>query len=136
MFAFLWIFLVQPVYGRIIKIVTVSQLDFGTAAQGDPSKQVLPGTTDNAANASFLVTGDNNRAFTIALPVTAVNIQTGTGPTLDTIALSSFASFPSGSGALDAAGNRTLLVGATRAALRVNQRAGLYSGSYTITVVY
>ncbi len=131
-----WLLIGQQTYAVAIKITTVSQIDFGNGAPGDAAKQVLPSTTDNATNASFNVTGDPNRAFTIGLPATAINMQTGAGATLDTISVSTFSSFPTGPATLDATGKRTLLVGATRAALRLTQRAGLYSGSYSITVVY
>ncbi len=132
----LWLLLCQQSYAAAIKIAGVSQIDFGTGAPGDSIKIILPGTTDNATNGSFIVRADANRAFTIALPVTAINMQTGSGPTIDTIAVSNFTSFPAGISTGDAAGNRTLLVGARRAALKLTQRAGLYSGTYTVTVVY
>ena len=125
----------ESLFAKPIKISALSQLDFGTGAPGDSAKQILPGTTETAANGSFAVTGDANRAFSILLPASAT-MEIGNGQNKDSIAISSFTSFPSVAGVLNGAGDRTVFVGATRAALKLTQRAGLYSGSYSITVVY
>lgn len=119
-------------HARSIKITRLSDLDFGSGGAGDPAKIVPSGTTENATNASFEVQGDDNRAYSISLPATAT-IRRGT---VDSITLYSFTSYPSGNGLLDNNGQQLLYVGATRDALRVNQTAGAYSGTFTITVVY
>lgn len=120
-----------------IKISAVSGLDFGNGGPGDIAKTIAPGTSETSTNASFQVTGDNNRAYTISLPVSAT-MQTGNGQNTDTIALTNFQSFPlpGANGLLSASGSQNLFVGATRAALKINQRQGTYTGTYSITVVY
>lgn len=122
-----------------LSITNVSDLDFGTAAAGDVAKTVAPGTTEGTENGSFTVTGQANTAYTITLPADgAVTMITGAGGANETIAVTSFTSFPASgaNGLLDGTGNQTLLVGATRAALGAAQVAGTYTGTYTVTVVY
>ncbi|MFS4457720.1 DUF4402 domain-containing protein [Bdellovibrio sp. HCB2-146] len=126
------VFFCDFTYARSIKISRLSDLDFGSGGAGDPAKIVPSGTSENATNASFLVEGDNNRAYSISLPATAT-IRRGT---VDSITLSSFTSYPNANGLLNNLGEQNLYIGATRAALRVNQTAGSYSGTFTITVVY
>ncbi len=120
-----------------IKIVVVSGLEFGNGGPGDVAKTVSPGTSETSTNASFRVNGDANRAYTITLPATG-SMTTGNGPTADSITLNNFLSFPvqGANGLLSVAGSQNLFVGATRAALKINQRAGTYNGSYSIAVVY
>lgn len=118
-----------------IKVTQVSDLDFGTGIPGDFSKVIPAGTSENSTNGSFSVTGDANRSYSIVLPSSAT-LQTGKGPKSDTISISNFLSFPSGNGVLGVTGAQNVFVGATRSALRLTQKAGLYSGSYSITVVY
>ena len=120
---------------KAIKISTISNIDFGTGVPGDASKTVIPGTSETSVNGSFQITGDSNRAYTIVLP-TSASITTGSGANSDSIAISNFTSFPSGNGLLDATGSQMMYLGATRAALKSNQKSGSYSGSYSITVVY
>lgn len=122
----------NAVHAKSIRISRISDLEFGTGGAGDPAKTVPSGTAENATNASFEVQGDDNRAYSISLPATAT-IRRGT---VDSITLSSFTSYPSGNGLLNNRGEQLLFIGATRAALRVNQTAGAYSGTFTITVVY
>ena len=120
-----------------LSITNVSDLDFGSAAPGDALKVVAPGAAENAENGSFTVTGQPSTAYTITLPADGtVTMITGGGGANETIAVSSFSSFPSGTGMLNGSGTQTLLVGATRAALGASQVAGSYTASYTVTVVY
>lgn len=120
-----------------IAITNVSDLDFGTAPQGDASKLVAPGASENAENGSFTVTGTPSTAYTITLPSNGtVIMQTGGGGANETIAVDNFTSFPSGTGTLSAGGSQLLLVGATRAALGASQVVGNYTAAYTVTVVY
>jgi hypothetical protein len=130
-------FLPQILFSAAIRITNTSALRFGTATSGDSSLTIAPGTSENASNGSFRVTGDVNRAYTIILPVSA-EITSGTGQNKDTIALSNFTSFPANgaNGLIGTNGRQSVFVGATRAALRINQRPGSYSGRYTMTVVY
>jgi len=121
-----------------ISIAKVSDLDFGTGAQGDGAKAVAPGAAENAENASFTVTGEASQAYTISLPADgSVVMSTGGGGTADTeIGVEGFTSFPDTTGTLGAGGTETLYVGATRDALRATQTPGSYSGVFTVTVVY
>lgn len=120
-----------------IAITNVSDLDFGSAPQGDAQKTVAPGAAENAENGSFTVTGTPNAAYTITLPSNgSVIMQTGAGGANETIAVNNFTSFPSGNGTLSAGGSQLLLVGATRAALGASQVVGNYTAAYTVTVVY
>lgn len=122
-----------------LSITNVSDLDFGTAPAGDAQKTVAPGATENAENGSFTVNGQANTAYTITLPTDGtVTMVTGGGGANETIAVSTFTSFPAAgaNGLLNGSGTQTLLVGATRAALSASQVAGTYTGTYTVTVVY
>lgn len=120
-----------------LSISKVSDLDFGSAPQGDPLKVVAAGTAEDASNASFNIAGAPSTAYTITLPSNGtVVMQTAGGGTNKDIAVDSFASFPSGTGLLDGSGNQLLLVGATRAALGASQVTGSYTGSFTVAVVY
>ena len=92
------------------------------------------GTGQNAFGAaSFAVTGDSTLTYAITLPGTT-NITTGIGDATRTMAVSSFVSNPSGTGALTT-GAQTLLVGATITTV-ASQVAGVYTGTFTVTVAY
>ena len=97
------------------------------------------GTTQNAFGAaSFTVGGEGALTYAITLPTTT-DITTGTGLAAETMAVSGFVSNPSGTGTLSgsagAAGTQTLLVGATITTV-ASQVAGVYSGTFTVTVAY
>lgn len=97
------------------------------------------GTAQNAFGAaSFTVGGEGALTYAITLPTTT-NITTGSGAAAETMAVSSFVSNPNGTGALSgsagAAGTQTLLVGATITSV-ASQVAGIYSGTFTVTVAY
>ena len=124
-----------PANAAVIKIADISDLNFGSAPQGDGPKTVIASTSENATNGSFKVTGNPNVTYTITLPVAPITMTT-TGNGIKTISVSSFTSYPANSGLLDATGQELVFVGATRAALNVAQKTGSYSGSYSVTVVY
>lgn len=123
-----------------IAIAKVSDLEFGSAAQGDAAKTVAPGSSENAENASFTVTGQASTAYTITLPADGVvkMITAGGGSANTEINVNSFVSNPAAgaNGLLDGSGTQTLFVGATRAALGASQNTGSYTGSFSVTVVY
>jgi len=121
-----------------ISIRRVSDLDFGTAAPGDPAKTVPPGSSENSENASFAVFGEPGRTFSIILPSNgSVTMMTGSGLLQsEKIEVSGFNSFPSRVGTLGPAGEAMLYVGASRSALKPNQSQGRYSGTFTVNVVY
>jgi hypothetical protein len=115
-----------------INIVQISNLNFGDGFVGDPSITIQPGTAEDAQNASFLVTGDPSRAYTIALPGSAVMNHVTSS---DTISITNFRSQPI-NGLIQPNGEQLLFVGATRSALSFGLRTGSYSGVFTVTVVY
>jgi spore coat protein U-like protein len=123
-----------------IAITKQSDLDFGTASQGDVAKTVASGVSEDAENASFLVTGEANKAYTITLPSNGdVNMITdGGGVPEKTIAVTDFESNPAigATGMLDASGQQELFVGATRDVILSNQQSGSYADTFTVTVLY
>lgn len=132
------LFLSSIAFAKPIKVRHVSDLNFGQGVPGDPVVVISAGTVDNASNGSFDVEGDANTAYTIVLPSAPEEIQTGNGSNRDTISIYNFTSYPAegANGLLNTNGDQLLLIGATRAALRVNQKAGVYDGSFSVTVVY
>ncbi len=123
------------VLAKHIRIEQVSDLDFGVSVAGDPPKTIPAGQSESPQNASFEVTGKSNQSYTILLPPFAL-LSAGWGPSSQ-MYLRSFTSFPEcGQGLLNHRGEQMVYVGATRNALSSNQRAGLYSGTFLITVVY
>jgi hypothetical protein len=123
---------VQVVF-EAISITTNSNLDFGSAPQGDAAKAVA---ASDASAASFTVSGDPNRAYTITIPRSVTMATDGGGAANKEIAVSDFVSSPSGTGTIGAGGTQSLKVGATRAALASDQTAGSYTGAFTVSVVY
>lgn len=131
-------FYLSLAFPKPIRATAVSDLDFGAGAPGDSAKVVVPGTTESAANGSFTITGDANTAYTIVLPSTAtMKIKNSSTPD-SAIGISNFISYPAAgaNGLLDSTGTQRLYLGATRAPLLNNQKAGSYSGAYSLTVVY
>ena len=118
-----------------LSITNTSDLDFGSAPQGDAAKTVL--ASDGTA-ASFDVVGTPSATYTVTLPANStIKMITAGGGTADTeIAVDNFTSASVNSGALDGSGNDTLTVGATRALLSATQTIGNYSGTFTVTVAY
>lgn len=97
------------------------------------------GSAQNAFGAaSFAVSGEGAMTYAITLPATA-DIKTGTGIAAETMQVSNFVSNPSGTGLLSGtagtAGNQTLLVGGKLTTV-ASQVAGIYSGTFTVTVAY
>lgn len=127
--------IIRSAYAIPIATTSISGLYFGIRALGDPAKVIPAGTSDNLENASFNVTGDPNRAFTIVLP-TSADVITGTGGNRKKLTVTSFTSFPSGNGTLSSVGDRVVYVGATIPAIPTNLTVGSYSGSFTFTVLY
>lgn len=132
----LWIIGIAKAAAVAVSITSVSDLDFGVGVQGDPPKTVLPGTSETTENGSFLVTGDPNKAYSIALPNGSINLSVTTGNAK--LKVNNFTSFPSegAHGVLDSSGKQTIYIGATRAAVPNTQKKGKYIGSYVVTVRY
>ena len=122
-----------------IAIAQVSDLDFGSAVQGDANKTVVPATSENAENASFDISGDANTTFTITLPANStVIMETGAGGVNETIAVDNFVSYPlaGANGLLDGSGQQQLFIGATRDIIGAAQVPGSYTTTFTVEVVY
>jgi hypothetical protein len=120
---------------RVLKtlgIEAIADLSFASAAPGDASAIISP--TDKQA-ARFTVQGEANAYFAITLPK-AITLTTGNGAKNETILVSDFASYPASSGVIASNGNAEISVGATRAPLASNQKDGVYSGTFTVEVVY
>ncbi len=91
--------------------------------------------TSTTGAATFNVTGDGSLTYAITLPSNGtVNITTGTQTGPETMAVSSFTSFPATTGTLTA-GAQTLSVGATITTV-ASQVAGAYTGSFNVSVDY
>lgn len=121
-----------------ISITQQSDLDFGTGVQGDAAYTVDPDFQETSSNASFLVSGEPNKTYSITLPADGdVVMVTGAGSSSEEmIPVNQFSSNPSVGGTLDALGQEELFVGATRDALLPNQVAGSYTDTFTVTVIY
>lgn len=83
-----------------------------------------------ASVSSFVVTGDAFQTFSIVLPA-SIGIS---GPSAS-MTLDQFTSDPDGTAILNAAGSRTLDVGATLH-VGASQPSGTYSGTFQVTVAY
>lgn len=124
-----------------IAIATISNLDFGTATQGDTGKTINPGTSEDSENASFLVTGEPNKTFSILLPANdEVKMYLGgnagaTDPN-EIISVDDFLDSENGAATLDNNGEFTFFVGASRSDILATQTRGSYSGNFDVTVVY
>lgn len=132
----LWI---TPVSAAPLSIESLAGLDFGVSPQGDGPRTITPTTQNDLQSARFQVKGDPNRAYTVFLPsssVDLVNSSSGGGSAL--MKITDFRSIPpSGTnGYLGPQGSQLLIVGATRLALSPSQKRGKYSGSFLITIVY
>ncbi len=91
--------------------------------------------TSTVGRATFSVTGEGTLTYAITLPSNGtVTITTGTATTPETMAVGTFTSDPSGTGALTA-GAQTLGVGATITTV-ASQVAGSYTGSFNVSVDY
>lgn len=125
-----------------LTITPVSGLVFGAGAPGDIPKTIVPGTVDNAENASFQIQGTPNASYTITIPnqffMTLDPLLSGVGST--TISINN-PNIRHGNGTfltgtLDSNGSDLLLVGATRASIQLTQAQGNYVGDLVVTVVY
>jgi hypothetical protein len=90
------------------------------------------GNTTGMSPATFTVGGEPNATYAITLPDNSTVTLTGPG---DPMAVTDFASSPSGTGTLSGGGSETLYVGGT---LNVGaaQVAGAYTGTFDVTVTY
>ncbi len=99
----------------------------GTTVTGDVTLPVTAGTISSAA---FTINGETAYTYAITLPTTVSITDVG----VETMALSSFVSLPSGTGTLTA-GTENLKVGATLT-VGAAQVSGAYTGNFDVTVNY
>lgn len=115
-------------------LLKISDLDFGMALAGTPRKRVAPGSSENPENASFLASGSAGATFTIILPTTNI-LLTNPGSS-DQLIVRRFRSRPKNSGRIRANGTRMIYVGATRRPIAAGVAPGLYTGTFTVQIVY
>jgi hypothetical protein len=108
--------------------VTISVDPLGRSTSGGVT--VVPSGTWTAA--SFRITGDALRTYSISLPADGV-VQLTSGS--NSMAVNKFTSNPATSGDLGLGGAQTVSVGATLN-VGINQPIGAYSGNFTVTVNY
>jgi hypothetical protein len=121
---------------RVLKslmIQSISDLEFDPVYPGAAESVVLP--ESNGKSATFMIQGETNTSVTIQLP-SEILLATGSGGESETIVIRDFKSSPAESGVIGADGSLTLYVGATRSAISDQQRDGLYTGTYTVDVIY
>jgi hypothetical protein len=122
---------------NMIKIANTSDLLFPNSVQGSSSYTLPPGSSENANNASFTITGEPSTSYQVILPgASSIIMKTAGGGALKEIIINSFASTPSVTGTLNASGTQMLYVGATRASLPLNQFVGNYTATFNVTVIY
>ncbi len=122
--------LVQPA----LTVTKISDMDFGTDVQGSPNKRIRPRNFENDENASFLIEGVANAAITITTPPGSIFLDhTSSG---DQLEVRRFRSTPRGTSTIRNTGERMLYVGAQRRRIPNNVASGLYTGTFTVTVVY
>ena len=130
---------------QAIAISAVNTLEFGDILNGNVAANTVTVSTAGARSAtdgtqliggtvqaaSFNITGDGNRAYTITLPADGVVTLTGPGPAM---AVNGFNHDAGGAPALTA-GADSFNVGADLV-VAVGQTAGAYSGTFAVTVNY
>jgi hypothetical protein len=128
-----------PALETPITIQQLNELNFGEAPQGDAARTLTPESRSPMEVGIFQVQGPGNRVFSVILPSGPVYLQSAEpGVGASTIEIHSFRSVPpeGSSTALDPQGTRLVYIGATRAALSLQQRRGSYTGQYLITLIY
>ena len=114
------------VAGDTTSATTVVLTTAGATSSGDGAY-----TGGTPAAGTFAVTGGNSLAYSITLPGAAVTLTSGA----NTMTVDTFNHDAGGSPALDGTGNGSFNVGATLN-LGAAQAAGVYNGTYTVTVEY
>jgi hypothetical protein len=113
--------------------LTAAASTVATPAGGITQPATTPGTRTAAV---FTVGGEGGFTYAITLPSTA---QTITGPAAATMTVTAFVSSPTATstltGSIGSAGSDTLYVGGTLN-VGINQAAGNYTGTFSVTVAY
>lgn len=116
-----------------LSITEMRSLEFSSAVPGSTDDQILP-TDENSS--VFKIQGIPGMNYQIQLPGEVLITTAGGTTPEERILVDRFSSYPAGSGALNEQGEQTLYIGATRNALSVNQAAGSYVGTFSVTIVY
>jgi hypothetical protein len=131
---------------RVINLTNRSGLAFGSIASGnvvgsvilspEGTRLVTGGATIISSSAtsgpaSFDIDGEPNSTYAITLPNSVVLHETGG----NSMTVDNFASLPLVTGLTDVGGQQELLVGATLN-VGVNQAAGAYVGTMSVTISY
>lgn len=119
-------------FGDVLASGTAGTVTVSTAGARTAGGGATLGNADGARQATFTVTGDSGATYAITLPA-STTLQVGADTTKQ-MTVDQFASDPSGTGTLTA-GTQTLNVGA-RLNVGINQAAGAYTGTFTVTVAY
>ncbi len=122
-----------------LSLEKLTDLEFGSAAQGDNAKSVSP-LAQFDGRASFRISGQPFSSYQIVLnnnQESFMSLDDGTNPR-NRIRVYNFRSYPEANngGTLDSQGKAVLYVGATRDALRDDQTPGNYDGKFTVLVRY
>lgn len=119
-------------FGTVMRGTTAGTVELTTAGVRTPTGGVtLSPAVPTLTVASFTITGEPNRAYTITLPAADVTITDGT----NNMIVNTFVSNPAAGTYTPAVGSTTLLVGATLNVL-ANQPSGTYNGSFDVSVNY
>lgn len=120
-----------------LNLTNSRDLNFGTVVIGNSATGVVA-ATDNANSAEFQVAGQASTSYNIVLPSAGTVMKKGAGGSADTeIAVGTFTTNKAGEASvLNASGSDVFQVGGTRASLVASQQAGLYSGTFQVSVVY
>ncbi len=119
-----------------VAVNTISDMLFTDAVSGAAAETVPADTVETSQNASFVITGEPNRAITVTLPqdgqVIMVN-SAGSGSDAE-IPINQFTS--NNPQSIESSGSTELFVGASRETLSPTQLPGDYSSQFIVDVVY
>jgi hypothetical protein len=122
--------LVDLRFGDIVPGAAIGTVRMTPAGVRTSTGGTTLGNGAGSSPASFQVSGQANATFAIVLPV-SVNVSNG----VQTMVVNTWRSTPNSPANLQAAGTRTLSVGAT-CRVGANQAAGTYTANFNVTVSY
>lgn len=119
-------------------IYKVSDMDFGVAAPGAARYRMPNVNEENAENASFRIQGEPRDTVTTTFPTGSIFLSHATSG--DQIEVRRFRSRPGGQSGgnvrIRNTGERMLFISAQRQAIPLGVAPGLYTGTFTVDVVY
>ena len=101
----------------------------GTLSTGGAGGVTIPTTTGTTSAATFEVTGAASFTYAISLPAATITLSNGS----NSMDISDFTSYPSGTGTLSISGTQTLTIGATLS-VTAGQTPGTYTNPATMPV--